>query len=64
MLQAVKRFDTDRGFRITTYAIWWVRAAIQEYILRSWMAEVAIPRRLFADTLRLVVRLRASPAPA
>ena len=37
MLQAVKRFDTDRGFRITTYAMWWVRAAIQEYILRSWM---------------------------
>ena len=58
MLQAVKRFDTDRGFRLATYAMWWVRA-----ILRSWMAEVAIPRRLFADALRLVVRLRAPPAP-
>ena len=64
MLQAVKRFDTDRGFRLATYAMWWVRAAIQEYILRSWMAEVAIPKRLFADTLRPVVRLRAPPVPA
>jgi RNA polymerase sigma-32 factor len=36
MMQAVKRFDPDRGFRLATYAMWWIRAAIQEYILRSW----------------------------
>ena len=35
MMQAVKRFDPDRGFRLATYAMWWIRAAIQEYILRS-----------------------------
>ncbi len=36
MMQAVKRFDAERGFRLATYAMWWIRAAIQEYILRSW----------------------------
>jgi RNA polymerase sigma-32 factor len=36
LMQAVKRFEPDKGFRLTTYAIWWIRAAIQEYILRSW----------------------------
>jgi RNA polymerase sigma-32 factor len=36
MMQAVKRFDPDRGFRLATYAIWWIRAAIQEYVLHSW----------------------------
>jgi len=36
MMQAVKRFDPDRGFRLSTYAMWWIRAAIQEYILHSW----------------------------
>ena len=36
MMQAVKRFDPDRGFRLATYAMWWIRAAIQEYILHSW----------------------------
>ena len=35
MMQAVKRFDPDRGFRLATYAMWWIRAAIQEYILHS-----------------------------
>src|SRR5690606_13924543 len=36
MMQAVKRFEPDRGFRLATYAMWWIRAAMQEYILRSW----------------------------
>src|ERR687898_3288369 len=36
LMQAIKRFDPDKGFRLATYAMWWIRAAIQEYILRSW----------------------------
>src|SRR5258706_13638513 len=36
LMQAVKRFEPEKGFRLTTYAIWWIKAAIQEYILRSW----------------------------
>src|SRR5271163_3617851 len=36
LMQAVKRFEPERGFRLTTYAIWWIKASIQEYILRSW----------------------------
>src|SRR5258706_14814136 len=36
LMQAVKRFEPDKGFRLATYAVWWIKAAIQEYILRSW----------------------------
>src|SRR5690349_20815880 len=36
LMQAVKRFEPDKGFRLATYAMWWIKAAIQEYILRSW----------------------------
>ena len=36
LMQAVKRFEPDKGFRLATYAMWWIRASIQEYILRSW----------------------------
>ncbi|MCA1749027.1 MAG: sigma-70 family RNA polymerase sigma factor, partial [Sphingomonadales bacterium] len=36
LMQGVKKFEADRGFRLATYAMWWIRASIQEYILRSW----------------------------
>jgi RNA polymerase sigma-32 factor len=41
MMQAVTRFDPERGFRLSTYAIWWIRAAIQEYVLHSWSCQIA-----------------------
>ena len=51
LMQAVKRFDPDKGFRLATYAMWWIRAAIQEYILRSWslvkMGTTASQKKLF-----------------
>jgi RNA polymerase sigma-32 factor len=51
LMQAVKRFDADKGFRLATYAMWWIKAAIQEYILRSWslvkMGTTANQKRLF-----------------
>src|SRR3954462_11723838 len=51
LMQAVKRFDPQRGFRLATYAMWWIKAAIQEYILRSWslvkMGTTANQKRLF-----------------
>jgi RNA polymerase sigma-32 factor len=51
LMQAVKRFEPERGFRLATYAIWWIKAAIQEYILRSWslvkMGTTANQKKLF-----------------
>ena len=63
MMQAVKRFDPDRGFRLATYAMWWIRAAIQEYILHSWslvkMGTTAAQKKLFFNLRRLKSRLQA-----
>jgi RNA polymerase sigma-32 factor len=57
VMQAVKRFDPDRGFRLATYAMWWIRAAIQEYILHSWslvkMGTTAAQKKLFFNLRRL-----------
>src|SRR3954463_5861974 len=51
LMQAVKRFDPDRGVRLATYAMWWIKASIQEYILRSWslvkIAANATQKKLF-----------------
>ena len=51
MMQAVKRFEPDKGFRLATYAMWWIKASIQEYILRSWslvkMGTTANQKKLF-----------------
>jgi RNA polymerase sigma-32 factor len=51
LMQAVKRFEPDKGFRLATYAMWWIRASIQEYILRSWslvkMGTTANQKKLF-----------------
>src|ERR671917_806388 len=51
LMQSVKKFDPDKGFRLATYAMWWIRASIQEYILRSWilvkMGATAAQKKLF-----------------
>lgn len=63
LMQAVKRFDPDKGFRLATYAMWWIRAAIQEYILRSWslvkMGTTAAQKKLFFNLRRLKGQLQA-----
>jgi RNA polymerase sigma-32 factor len=63
MMQAVKRFNPDRGFRLATYAIWWIRAAIQEYILHSWslvkMGTTSAQKKLFFNLRRLKGRMKA-----
>ncbi len=63
LMQAVKKFDPDRGFRLATYAMWWIRAAIQEYILRSWslvkMGTTAAQKKLFFNLRRLKGQMQA-----
>ena len=63
MMQAVKRFDPEKGFRLATYAMWWIRAAIQEYILHSWslvkMGTTAAQKKLFFNLRRLKGQMQA-----
>ena len=63
MLESIKRFDYKRGFRLATYAMWWIRASIQEYILHSWslvkMGTTAAQKKLFFNLRKIKSQLRA-----
>ncbi|MGB3877324.1 RNA polymerase sigma factor RpoH [Shinella zoogloeoides] len=63
LMQAVKKFDPERGFRLATYAMWWIKASIQEYILRSWslvkMGTTANQKRLFFNLRRMKGKIQA-----
>jgi RNA polymerase sigma-32 factor len=63
MIRAVKRFDPDRGFRLATYAMWWIRAAVQEYILHSWslvkIGTTAAQKKLFFNLRRVKGQIKA-----
>ena len=66
LMKAVKGFEPERGFKLATYAIWWIRAAIQEYILRSWslvkVGSSAAQKRLFFNLRRLKKKIGAHDA--
>jgi RNA polymerase sigma-32 factor len=63
LMQAIKRFEPERGFRLATYAMWWIRASVQEYILRSWslvkLGTTAAQKKLFFNLRKLKNRLSA-----
>jgi RNA polymerase sigma-32 factor len=63
LMQAVKKFEPDKGFRLATYAMWWIRASIQEYILRSWslvkMGTTAAQKKLFFNLRRMKGQMQA-----
>ncbi len=63
MMQAINRFEPEKGYRLSTYAMWWIRAAIQEYILHSWslvkMGTTAAQKKLFFNLRKLKARLQA-----
>src|SRR6187455_2435337 len=63
LMQAVKRFEPEKGFRLATYAMWWIKAAIQEYILRSWslvkMGTTANQKRLFFNLRKVKGKIQA-----
>ena len=64
LMKAVKKFDQDRGFRLATYAMWWIKASIQEYILRSWslvkMGTTTAQKKLFFNLKKIKNQLSAS----
>ena len=57
LMQAVKKFDPDKGFRLATYAMWWIKASIQEYVLRSWslvkMGTTSAQKKLFFNLKKM-----------
>ena len=63
LMQAVKKFDPERGFRLATYAMWWIKASIQEYVLRSWslvkMGTTANQKRLFFNLRKAKSKIQA-----
>ena len=64
LMQAVKKFDPDKGFRLATYAMWWIKAAIQEYVLRSWslvkMGTTAAQKKLFFNLKKIKKQIAPS----
>ena len=61
LMQAVKKFDPEKGFRLATYAMWWIKAAIQEYVLRSWslvkMGTTTAQKKLFFNLKKIKTQL-------